>query len=315
MGGQAALARRMALAAAAFASLPGPSVAAEHLSAAQTISLPFTSRSTGLNGAFGAVPGGLSSLNFNPAGLYVLKKVGASQATALFSPVGAGGAEEALGYAQRLQKIILAAGYLGYNDPLREPSSGVLARNASTALLNVAFPMGEGLWGGVQARGLDVDSLEDGAAQGYDAGAGLLWDAPVEGLTLGASFQNVGPALRFSGTSIDLPQQARAGAAYDWRYPFGVPLLVLATADGIKPRGGPYGELSGLQISGGSARGMQTLVEGGVSLAGASHSASMGFGMAYKSRWTLDYSFTFNNGGLSPLNTITIGCRFRSGKK
>jgi len=81
------------------------------------------------------------------------------------------------------------------------------------AALAYARPVGYGLLGGASLKLID-QSVDTDSSYGLGLDLGLLWRAPITGLTLGMSLQNMGTPIKLDTEAFDLPFIARAGAAY-----------------------------------------------------------------------------------------------------
>jgi hypothetical protein len=76
-----------------------------------------------------------------------------------------------------------------------------------------ARPLLMGLLGGADLRLID-QSIDTQSTLGLALDLGLLWEAPVRGLTAGFSLQNLGTPMKLDTEAFDLPAVARGGAAY-----------------------------------------------------------------------------------------------------
>ena len=209
---------RALLAAALAAGLaPAPALAEGGLTAAPFLRFPLSARGSALGDAFAAVAGGLDSIGYNPAGLS-----GAARPT-LQTSLMKGSVEDTFGfaaYAHPLGKATLAAGLMYYDagDVHLTFSDGtrrtVKAAQDFGAIGGLSLPLGGGLTVGGLAKAFQLNLAEQASATGFAADAGALWNAPLEGLSLGGSLQNLGPDVTFESAGDPLPMTARAGASY-----------------------------------------------------------------------------------------------------
>ncbi len=101
----------------------------------------------------------------------------------------------------------------GGSQPYGYVQDGTFSPYDMVASLDYAHPLGGGFLGGAGFK-LINESLDTQGAFDFAADLGTLWQAPVPGLTLGASMQNLGPPMRFGASAAPLPFVARGGAAY-----------------------------------------------------------------------------------------------------
>jgi hypothetical protein len=79
--------------------------------------------------------------------------------------------------------------------------------------LAYARPVGYGLLAGAGLKLID-QSIDTDSSFGLGLDLGLLWRAPIAGLSAGLSLQNMGTPIRLDTEAFDLPFIARGGAAY-----------------------------------------------------------------------------------------------------
>lgn len=179
--------------------------------------LDANARAVGLGGAYTALANDSNALLYNPAGL---GKIARHEATFMHNQYFAGITQEYIGFAAR-QGFGFNMNYLNSGNiartTLANPSGAGLAY---TGLQDWALGTGYGRSLGPNlALGAGVKLIHETnagtSAQGYAFDLGALYALPmVPGLSLGISFQNMGPVVKFHNTKEHLPFNYRAGAAY-----------------------------------------------------------------------------------------------------
>lgn len=179
--------------------------------------LDANARAVAMGGAYTALANDSNALLYNPAGL---GKVSQHEATFMHNQYFAGITQEYIGFAAR-QGLGFNLNYLNSGHVARttlaNPSGAGLAY---TGLQDWALGTGYGRSLGPDlALGAGVKLIHETnagtSAQGYAFDLGALYALPmVPGLSLGLSFQNMGPVVKFHNTKEHLPFNYRAGAAY-----------------------------------------------------------------------------------------------------
>ena len=205
-------------------------------------------RSAALADAYAAVPGGLSSLGTNPAGLAAARK---AQLDTTFESGVLDDTFGFFGWAQPLPLGTAAAG-LSYYDAgkvnLQFANGTSDTRTAARDFVGHfawGVPLPGGLSLGATAKFFRFELAQEARASGAAGDAGAQWKTPVPGLSLGAALQNFGPAVKFEQESDPLPLTTRGGASWSWTSVNAKPddansylnaTHVLATAELIKVR-------------------------------------------------------------------------------
>lgn len=176
-------------------------------------------RAAAMADAYAAVPGGLSSLSTNPAGL------AAARRPSLETMFTSGVLDDSfgfLGWAQPLPLGAAAAG-LSYYDAgkvdLRSANGSIDTRTAQRDLvghLAWALPLPGGLSLGATGKYYRFELAQEAKAAGFAGDAGAQWRTPLKGLTIGAAIQNAGPGVTFEVDSDPLPLTTRGGASWSW---------------------------------------------------------------------------------------------------
>jgi len=174
-------------------------------------------RSVAMGGAYTAIATDANALLYNPAGL---GRVAQNEATVMHNQYFAGITQEYLGFAAA-KGWGLNFNYLDFGSieqtTLSNPNGSGLGYAGLTdwaASAGYGHDVGYGVSLGVAAKYITEDIAGiSGHAEAADAG--VLYDVPLlDGLTVGAALQNMGPGVRFQGASESLPLNARFGAAY-----------------------------------------------------------------------------------------------------
>ena len=210
--------RRLPLACALIAAAASAVQAEAGRTGAITLSRPLGARASALADAFSAVPGGLDSLTYNPAGLAGLDH---RQVRTDYTRGIVDDSFSFLGFAQPLGRLTLATGAAYYD-------AGTMSLNLSNGvretrkveqdwvgLLGGAMKVGSGLSVGGLAKYYRLTLAQEASARGMAFDAGALWRAPWRGLSFGAAVQNAGAAVKFEQEADPLPLTMRAGAAYE----------------------------------------------------------------------------------------------------
>lgn len=176
-------------------------------------------RAAAMADAYAAVPGGLSSLSTNPAGL------AAARRPRLETTFTSGVLDDSfgfLGWAQPLPLGTAAAG-LSYYDAgkvdLRSANGTIDTRTAQRDFvghLAWGLPLPGGLSLGATGKYFRFELAQEARAAGFAGDAGAQWRTPLKGLTLGAAIQNAGPGVAFEVDRDPLPLTTRGGASWSW---------------------------------------------------------------------------------------------------
>ncbi|MEQ1919860.1 MAG: PorV/PorQ family protein [Elusimicrobiota bacterium] len=178
-----------------------------------------SARSAAMADAYAAVPGGLSSLSSNPAGLATARR---PQFESIFTSGVLDDTFGFLGWAQPIPLGTLAAGlsyYDGGKVDLRFTGGRTESRTAQSDFvghLAWALPLPGGLFAGVTAKSYRFELAQEARASGFAGDAGLQWKTPLKGLSLGAAIQNAGPGVKFEVERDPLPLTTRGGASWTW---------------------------------------------------------------------------------------------------
>lgn len=259
-----------------------------------TLRRSLSARSAAMADAYTAVPGGLSSLSTNPAGLAAGKR------PALDTTFTSGVLDDTfgfLGWAQPLPLGTAAVG-LSYYDAgkidLHFANGTAESRTAARDFvghLAWGVPLPGGLSLGATAKLYRFELAQEARASGFAADAGAQWRTPLKGLSLGAALQNAGPGVKFEQDRDPLPLTVRGGASWSW-----------TSGTGPAP---PLSELTETRFLG-SAEAIKTRDEAIVGAVGTEF--AMGFGpdttIALRAGWRLN----------SDNARLTVGVGMREGR-
>lgn len=192
-------------------------------------------RAAAMAEAYAAVPGGLSSLSTNPAGLAAARR---PQLETMFTSGVLDDSFGFIGWAQPLLNGVAAAG-LSYYDAgkvdLRFANGTIDTRTAQRDFVgHLAWGMAlpGGLSVGATGKHYRFELAQEAKASGFAGDAGAQWRSPVKGLTFGAAIQNAGPGVTFEVDSDPLPLTARGGASWAWE---GGPGSAASDPDSLNP--------------------------------------------------------------------------------
>jgi len=213
-----------------------------------TLRRSLSTRSAAMAEAYSAVPGGLTSLGTNPAGLSAAAR---PQLDTMFTSGVLDDTFGFLGWAQPLPLGVAAAG-LSYYDAgkvsLQFANGTSDSRNAARDFVGHfawGLPLPGGLSLGATGKFFRFELAQEAKASGAALDAGAQWKTPLKGLSLGAALQNAGPGVKFEQETDPLPLTARGGLSWAWsksesRKPGELSEVtgtsVLISADGVKVR-------------------------------------------------------------------------------
>lgn len=181
--------------------------------------LDANARAVGLSGACTARASDVNALLYNPAGLAGVKK---HQATFMHNQYFQDISQEYLGYASPYGWGA-SFNYLSYGDIPRttvsnQAGAGLGSFGASDMALSAGYgrELRDGLAAGAAVK-MVRESLDDVSATGFALDLGLLYSFPaVDGLSVGAALQNLGPKVKFDSAEESLPMNLRLGGAYSF---------------------------------------------------------------------------------------------------
>lgn len=309
---------RRALAAVLLA-LPVRAAAEAGTVGGQTLQRPFGARALGMGEAFCAVPGGLDSAGYNPAGLSAAKR------PTLGTSYNRGAIDDSfayLGYAHPLPFAVLDAGLLYYDAgkihlQLSDGTDTIVnAQQDYVGMLGAAVPLPFDFSIGALAKYYRFALAQTATAHGYAADAGAQWRSPLEGLTFGASIQNAGPDVKYSQEGDKLPLTERFGAAYLLdlarmgviKDPMYTISRFLITADGVKRRDTPVSAAIGVEIGMPFSERGYAALRGGYVFNSDASASSFGFGVK-EGRFLFDYALGVTK-NLNNTQNIAIGVEF-----
>ena len=286
--------------------------------ALSTLRKPLSARASSLGEAYAAVPGGVSSLGTNPAGLAAAKR------PQLETNFQSGVLDDTFGFFGWGQPLPLgtAAAGLSYYDggkvELVFPGGRTEARQAARDFVGhlawaVSLPWG--ISAGAMGKFFTFELAEEAKASGAALDAGAQWATPLKGLTLGGAMQNAGPGVAFERDRDPLPLTLRGGASYQWvgatspDTEIAAPSTIraLTTAEAIKTRDERVVGAAGAEI--GMDFGLLTLsLRGGFRFNTNSDGPTFGLGMRER-RFTLDYALG-DKRGLGHVHNASFGVRF-----
>ncbi|MGM0441516.1 MAG: PorV/PorQ family protein [Elusimicrobiota bacterium] len=209
---------------------------ADGKSGAEFLKFETGARPMGMGGAFAGLSDDINALWWNPAGLGTLEF---KEFTLMHNEAGEDISHEFSSFIYPLRRIRGSLGgsinYFSVDDIQGYDAGGVQTEKLKNNNLGVNLAYGshffEPLYLGLKFGYLreNIDTYTDST---FAVNAGLLWDAPADGLKLGINFMNMGGGLKFIEESSPLPFNIKAGLAYR-RNIYGLPVIV--TADGNFP--------------------------------------------------------------------------------
>ena len=288
-----------------------------------TLQRSLSPRSAAMADAYAAVPGGLSSLSTNPAGLAAAKR---PQLETTFTSGVLDDTFGFFGWAQPLPLGAAAAG-LSYYDAgkvdLHFANGTVDTRTAERDFvghLAWAVPLPGGFSAGATGKYYRFELAQAARAAGFAGDLGAQWKTPLKGLTFGAALQNAGPGVKFEQESDPLPLTTRGGASWAWSSgpgpaaadPHSLSQLTgtrfLASAEAIKVRDEVLVGALGSELAMSFGADTDIALRAGWRLNSDAARLTIGVGMR-EGRFTLDYAMAEKR-ALGQTHYAGLGVRF-----
>lgn len=306
--------RRLPLAVLLAVAGAGPAAAA----GSPTLRRALSARSAALADAYSAVPGGLSSLGTNPAGLAAAKR---QQLDTTFESGALDDTFGFLGWAQPLPLGSAAAGVSYYDAgkvDLRFANGTTETRTAQRDFVgHIAWgvPLPGGISLGATGKFYRFELAQEVRANGYAGDVGAQWKTPLKGLSLGAAIQNAGPGVKFEQQSDPLPLTTRGGLSWAWQSAeaketesYVSVTRVLAVAEAVKVRDEVMTGGVGSEIAMDFGPATTIALRAGLRLNSDNSRMTFGVGMR-EGRFTLDYALN-DQRSLGQSHRVSFGVRF-----
>ncbi len=300
--------------------LASASAGSAQASGAPTLRRPLSPRATAMAEAYSAVPGGLSSLGVNPAGL------AAAARPELAATFNSGIINDTFGFLAWAQPLPLgtAAVGLSYYDAgsvdLRYTGGYTETRNAARDFvghLAWALSLPAGMSAGATLKYYQFELAQEARASGAAMDLGAQWKTPVSGLSLGGALQQMGPGVKFEEESDPLPLTTRGGASWSSTSAL-IPLdsvetyvgatRFLASAEAIKVRDESMVAALGSEIAMDFGTSTSIALRFGWRFNTDADRLTLGLGMR-EGRYTLDYAFG-DKRSLGQVHHAGFGVRF-----
>ena len=204
------------LAAPAAVRAEGGSAGAEPLGA---LFLDGNARPSAMGGAYSSLAEDANALIYNPAGLARVRK---NEATFMHNQYLQGLTQEYMAVATKWGwGAAVNYAHLGNitRTTIRDQDETLdkFALSAMTLSGGYGYTFFDNLSVGATAKVIR-ESIDDVSAHAFAGDAGVLYSVPgYRGLNLGASFQNIGPRVRFDRDAERLPTLFRGGASYAFK--------------------------------------------------------------------------------------------------
>lgn len=266
-----------------------------------TLRRSLSPRAAAMADAYAAVPGGLSSLSTNPAGLSGATR---PQLDTTFTSGVLDDTFGFLGWAQPLRYGVAAA-CLSYYDAgkvdLNFANGTAQSRTAARDFIGHlawALPLPGGLSAGATAKFFRFELAQEARASGAALDAGAQWRTPLRGLSLGASFSNAGPGVKFEQESDPLPLTLRGGLSWAWssvrqlkpgELSDATGTAVLASLDAVKVRDEPVIAALGSELATDFGPTTTIALRAGFRFNSDAARLTLGIGMR-EGRFSLDYA-------------------------
>ncbi len=271
--------------------------------------LDANARPVALGGAYTALAADANALLYNPAGL---AQVARHEATFMHNQYLQGISQEyaafASPYGWGANLNFLSFGNVTKTTMSNPDGSGL----GQTGLTDLAATLGYGL---ALTRSLSLglgvkyirETIDNTVGSVWAADVGALYAVPLlDGLTLGAALQNVGPTVRFQGAYENLPLNARAGAAYAFKINGQEQIL---SVDMSKERSQGLIPFAGVEIRLLAPLAMRVGYNGRND---AGIGVTAGFGVQWED-WSIDYAFA-PMGDTGDAHRISATLRWGSGR-
>jgi len=205
---------------AALVSSPASVRAGVGAAGGQTMGQPPGARPAALAEAYVAEATGADALGYNPAGLGLGR---GPQVLGLYHGGFAGDTFVSAAYAQPVTKFLGLGGEVGsYNsgnveqyNPVTGQTSPVSGQRDIMAVAGFGLSFRDyGVSLGAAGKFMRTQLIEEVTGNAVAADLGVRWDTPLEGLSVAACAQNLGPGYGMGSATEDLPLAVRAGAAY-----------------------------------------------------------------------------------------------------
>lgn len=277
-----------------------------------TLRRPLSTRAAALSEAYAAVPGGLSSLGTNPAGLAAARR---PELETIFT---SGILDDAFGFLAFSQPLTLgtAAAGLSYYDAgkvdLRFTGGVTETRTAARDFVGHAawaLPLPGGLALGAAGKYYRFELAQEARASGAAADLGAQWKM-FKGFIFGGAVQNLGPNVKFEVDSDPLPRTWRGGASWSWvNASVDTKTRFLASAEAIVIHDEPVVGALGAEIAMDFGLATSVALRGGGRMNSDADRLTFGLGVR-EGRFTLDYALGDKRSELGPVHHIGFGVRF-----
>lgn len=257
-------------------------------------------RASAMGEAYTAVVGDQTAAFWNPAGVAAMQ----GKDFVLIHQRTLAGINQAYGgwaYGNQKRGLALSlgvysvGGFEARTEPTLEPlgTFGVYNVNAG---LSYAQRFGQRIYFGFNVRALH-ESIASESAWGMGVDVGLLYRPNIDGLTVGATYRNVGRMEYLDVVRTPLPRTLRLGAAYQRS-------ALTVSGDFRLPHKGNSGAHLGLEYT----IKQRLFLRGGLMTGHDTRSWSLGVGVMRKN-WRVDYAFVPVSDALGSGHRVTLGIR------
>lgn len=283
-----------------------------------TLRRQLSPRAAAMADAYAAVPGGLSSLSTNPAGLSAAKR------PQLETSFTSGVLDDSFGFIGWAQPLPLGAAAVGlsYYDAGKVElnftggrSETRTAQRDFVAHLAWGLELPGGLSLGATGKTYRFELAQEARASGFAGDLGAQWRTPLKGLSLGAALQNAGPDVKFEVDADPLPLTTRGGASWSWKSAeskdsesYLTVTRVLASAEALKVRDEAILGALGTELAMDFGTSTSIALRAGWRLNSDAARLTVGVGMR-EGRFTLDYAMAEKR-SLGQTHQVGFGVRF-----
>jgi hypothetical protein len=257
-------------------------------------------RAAAMGDAYTAVVGDQTAAHWNPAGLAALQ----GKDFVLMHQTSIQGINQAYGgwaYGNQKRGLALSlgvysvGGFEARTEPTLEPlgTFGVYDLNAG---LSYGQRIGQRTHFGFSVRALH-ENIESVSAWGVGIDFGLLYQLGIPGLTVGATYRNLGRMEQLDQERTPLPRTIRFGASY-------VRNALTISGDFRMPDKGALGANVGLEY----VVKQRLFLRSGLVTGHDTRTWSMGLGVIRKN-WRVDYAFVPVSDGLGTGHRVALGIR------
>ena len=253
------------------------------------------SRPASMGEAYAGVSDDVNAIFYNPAGP---ARIDGSEFTAQYGLWLQNIGYSMLGFVYPVDKIgtfglgVISLGVSGIERRSADTVSPDNTFGASDSAYIISFSRTiiENLSAGLNAK-MITQKIDTNSATAYAGDIGMIWDTPLDGLSFGASAQNIGTSIKFLNEADPLPLNYKAGLGFVWE-PAASSQITLA-ADANMPRDNGFWCSGGVEFKKDFSQDISACLRAGyktVSQEGLGSGITAGAGIVWK-QFGLDFAW------------------------